>query len=78
MDKGKNKVEDNVKIVMKVSGISLIVNGVLSIGKVFAGVIANSGAMISDGVHSASDVFSTFVVMIGYKMSAKDSDENPQ
>lgn len=34
--------------------------------------------MISDGVHSASDVFSTIIVMIGYKMSAKASDENHQ
>ena len=34
--------------------------------------------MISDGVHSASDVFSTIIVMVGYKMSAKDSDENHQ
>ncbi|WMI82654.1 cation diffusion facilitator family transporter [Anaerotignum sp. MB30-C6] len=63
---------------MKVSVNSMIVNVILSIAKVFAGVVARSGAMISDGIHSASDVFSTFVVIIGYKMSAKESDENHQ
>lgn len=78
MEKGTNKVADNEKIVMKVSVNSMIVNVVLSIAKVFAGVVARSGAMISDGIHSASDVFSTFVVIIGYKMSAKESDENHQ
>ncbi|MDD4843965.1 MAG: cation diffusion facilitator family transporter [Anaerotignum sp.] len=63
---------------MKVSINSLIVNVVLSIGKVLSGVIAGSGAMISDGIHSASDVFSTLIVMIGYKLSAKESDEHHQ
>ncbi|WP_442871374.1 cation diffusion facilitator family transporter [Anaerotignum sp. MB30-C6] len=78
VEKGTNKVADNEKIVMKVSVNSMIVNVILSIAKVFAGVVARSGAMISDGIHSASDVFSTFVVIIGYKMSAKESDENHQ
>ena len=31
--------------------------------------------MISDAIHSASDVFSTIVVMIGIKMAAKESDK---
>ena len=70
--------KQNEKIVMRVSTNSMIVNIILSVFKVAAGFIAHSGAMISDGVHSASDVFSTIIVMIGYKMSAKDSDENHQ
>ncbi len=37
----------------------------LSVMKLFAGIIAHSNAMISDAIHSASDVFSTFIVMIG-------------
>lgn len=70
--------KQNEKIVMRVSTNSMIVNIILSVFKVAAGFIAHSGAMISDGVHSASDVFSTIIVMIGYKMSAKASDENHQ
>lgn len=70
--------KQNEKIVMRVSTNSMIVNIILSVFKVAAGFIANSGAMISDGVHSASDVFSTIIVMIGYKMSAKESDANHQ
>lgn len=41
-------------------------------------MIAHSGAMISDGIHSASDVFSTAVVVVGYKLAGKESDENHQ
>ena len=72
----EKKVSENEKIVMRVSTNSMIVNLVLSVFKVAAGFLAASGAMISDGIHSASDVFSTIIVMVGYKMSAKDSDDN--
>ncbi len=60
---------------MHVSLISIIVNITLSVFKLFAGIFAHSSAMVSDAVHSASDVFSTIVVIIGVKLSAKDSDE---
>jgi cation diffusion facilitator family transporter len=43
--------------------------------KLMAGIIANSSAMISDAVHSASDVFSTFIVIIGIRLAAKASDK---
>lgn len=63
---------------MKVSFVSIVVNVVLSVFKFAAGVIANSGAMISDAVHSLSDVLSTFVVIAGLKLSAKKNDaEHP-
>lgn len=64
------------KIAMRVSTVSMVVNIALSIFKFIAGVVANSGAMISDAVHSASDVFSTIVVMIGVKLSGKEADEH--
>ena len=66
------------KIAMKVSTVSIIINLALALFKLLAGVFANSGAIISDAVHSASDVFSTFIVMIGVKISGKKSDEEHQ
>lgn len=68
----------NEQIAMKVSRDSIIVNVILSLGKMIAGIWGNSTAMISDAVHSASDVFSTVVVMIGVKISGKESDANHQ
>ena len=74
---GRNFYADNYeKTAMKVSIVSVIWNLLLSAGKLFAGIFANSGAMISDAVHSASDVFSTIIVMIGVKISGKDSDND--
>lgn len=63
------------KVAMKVSNVSIIINLLLSAFKLFAGIFARSSAMISDAVHSASDVFSTFIVIIGVNIAAKKSDE---
>lgn len=67
---------DFEKTAMRVSFVSIVVNIVLSMFKFFAGVFAGSAAMISDAVHSASDVFSTIVVIIGIRISSKAEDKN--
>lgn len=67
---------DFEKTAMRVSFVSIVVNIILSAFKLFAGIFANSAAMVSDAVHSASDVFSTIVVIIGIKISSKESDKN--
>lgn len=68
--------EESQKLAMRVSKNSIIANAVLSAFKLIAGVIGHSSAMISDAVHSASDVFSTIIVMIGIKFSHKASDKD--
>ena len=68
----------NKKIAMRVSIISIFVNIALSVFKFIAGILANSGAMISDAVHSASDVLSTFVVIIGVNISGQKADHEHQ
>lgn len=70
-----NKIQREKDITMQVSMVSIFVNLLLSIFKLFAGIIAHSGAMISDAIHSASDVFSTFIVIIGFFVSNKKSDK---
>lgn len=63
------------KVAMKVSFVSIVANVILSLFKLFAGIAAHSGAMLSDAVHSASDVFSTIVVIIGIRISGRKSDK---
>ena len=65
----------NMDIAIKVSAISVIVNVILSVLKLFAGIFASSAAMISDAIHTMSDVLSTFVVMIGIVVSNKKADK---
>ena len=75
MEMSQQETETQKKVAMKVSRVSIIVNLLLSAGKLLAGIIANSGAMISDAIHSASDVFSTIIVMIGIHISSKHADK---
>mgnify|MGYP004458003755 FL=1 len=68
--------ENYEKQAMKVSMVSIVGNFILTALKLLAGIVAHSGAMISDAIHSASDVFSTFVVIVGIRISGKESDKD--
>ena len=63
------------KIANKVSFLTILANTGLSLLKLLAGILAHSSAMISDAIHSASDVFSTVVVIIGIRLAAKEPDK---
>ena len=75
MRKNNTNENDFQKVANRVSMITIIGNIALSVIKLLAGIIAHSNAMISDAVHSASDVFSTIVVIIGIKLASKKSDK---
>ena len=61
-----------------VTNVGIIGNAILTVFKLLAGIIAHSGAMISDAVHSASDIFSSVIVIIGVKIASRKSDsEHP-
>ncbi|MBN1044703.1 MULTISPECIES: cation diffusion facilitator family transporter [unclassified Clostridium] len=66
---------ERLKIGYRVSIVTIIGNVLLSIIKIGIGIIASSKAMIADGVHSLSDVFSTIGVIIGLKLSSKKADK---
>ena len=66
---------DFVEIADKVSAVTILGNLILFVFKLVAGIVAQSNAMISDAVHSASDVFSTIVVIIGVKLASKEADK---
>ena len=63
------------KVANKVSFVTIIGNIAVSVLKLLAGVFAHSSAMISDAIHSASDVFSTIIVVIGIKLASKEADK---
>lgn len=64
-----------INLAYKVSIISILVNILLFLFKIIAGKIGNSNAMISDAIHSLSDIISTIIVIVGIYFSRKDSDE---
>lgn len=74
---GTTQVEESefTRVANRVAFVTIFENVLLALGKLIAGLIGHSSAMISDAVHSASDVFSTIVVLIGVKLSSKESDK---
>lgn len=74
---GTTQVEESefTRVANRVAFVTIFENALLSLGKLIAGFVGHSSAMISDAVHSASDVFSTIVVLIGVKLSSKESDK---
>ncbi|MCL2225171.1 MAG: cation diffusion facilitator family transporter [Defluviitaleaceae bacterium] len=68
----------NEQIAMTVARNSIIVNIGLSGFKLFAGIFGNSAAMISDAVHSITDLVSTVIVIIGIKLANRKEDNDHQ
>ena len=68
-------MQNATRTALRVSYITMAINLGLSLVKLAAGLLAHSGAMIPDAVHSASDVFSTVIVIIGMRAAGKESDK---
>lgn len=62
------------QIANRVSISSIIGNVALSLFKLLAGIFGHSAALISDAIHSASDIVSTVIVIIGMHISSKEAD----
>ncbi|MDD3385716.1 MAG: cation diffusion facilitator family transporter [Bacteroidales bacterium] len=60
----------------RITWIGFFVNLLLSTGKLLAGIIGRSAAMIADGVHSISDFITDFVVIGFIRVADKESDED--
>ena len=72
----KQNQEEFQTAATRVSLISMITNVILTVLKLAAGLIAHSGAMISDAVHSASDILSGLIVLVGVRISSKAPDDS--
>lgn len=66
------------KIALKVSITTIVGNTILTIIKLLAGIFANSSAMISDAIHTMSDVLTTIIAMIGVSISNREDDDSHQ
>ncbi|HZX21070.1 MAG TPA: cation diffusion facilitator family transporter [Clostridia bacterium] len=71
MDKNASQTKDINKVLI----ITIIINILLLVVKVIAGLMVNSTALIADGLHSGSDVVTSVGVIIGVKVAQKPRDE---
>ncbi len=69
---------DSKKIIDRLSRVGIFGNVLLAAFKLLAGLFGRSGAMVSDAVHSLSDVFATLIAWIGVRLSGRKEDaEHP-
>jgi cation diffusion facilitator family transporter len=67
-----------VQVGRRVAIASMIVSGSLAVLKIVAGLMANSTAVVSDGVESAADVVASAIVLFGLSVASKPPDaEHP-
>jgi cation diffusion facilitator family transporter len=59
----------------RISIIGIIVNTILTAGKIFVGIVTGSALILAEGLHSLSDVFASIVGYAGIKISQKPSDK---
>lgn len=71
-----NDTSNAIKMINKVAIVTIIVNLLLAVGKFLAGILGHSTAMVSDAVHSSSDVFSTLIVLVGARIAVKIEDKD--
>lgn len=74
-DPGGLAVKEQNEIIKRLSQVGILGNVFLSAFKLFAGFFGKSGAMVSDAVHSLSDVFATLIAYIGVRLSRQPEDE---
>jgi len=63
------------KIIRRLSLVGIVGNIILVAFKLFAGIVGKSGAMVSDAVHSLSDVFATLIAALGVRISRRKPDK---
>ena len=64
------------KEAVKASYFSIAGNALLAIAKAITGIFGNSYALIADAIESTTDVFSSFLVLLGIRYANKPADEN--
>lgn len=70
----KDTKPDETAVIRKLSLVGIIGNVFLSAFKFIAGIMGNSSAMVSDAVHSLSDVFATFIAFLGVRFGRREAD----
>lgn len=66
---------ESAKAGRSVTLVGALVNAFLILFKFLAGTFGQSQALIADAVHSISDLFTDFVVLLGLRMGRKAPDE---
>lgn len=71
-----NVPASNLQSVARVALLGLVINAVLAIAKITAGLVGNSYVLIADGIESALDIAGSVVIWRGLKLAARPPDDD--
>lgn len=75
MSSRQNRTKDlKMNLEVREGFVSILVNSLVSVTKVFLFSVTGSVAVLADAVHSATDILTSFLVIIGAQMSRKKPD----
>ncbi|WP_339686773.1 cation diffusion facilitator family transporter [uncultured Nonlabens sp.] len=66
----------NLQTAIRTTYFSIVGNIALALIKGFAGFFGNSYALIADAIESTTDIFASFLVLLGFKYAKRPADEN--
>ncbi|MEN8162894.1 MAG: cation diffusion facilitator family transporter [Acidobacteriota bacterium] len=67
---------ESIRTVQRATIVGLIANIILAVGKVGAGIIGSSAAVVADGLHSFTDLVTDLVLLVGTRLWAQPPDED--
>ena len=72
----ESEAAERDKTVVRLSAVGIGGNILLAVFKFVAGILGNSMALVSDAVHSSSDVLATAVAYVGERIARREADES--
>jgi len=72
----KEDKQQRYEVIRKTTLVGALVNIILAIAQLLGGFLANSQALIADGLHTLSDLASDFIVLFAAKIASKGADED--
>ena len=77
MDRNSRSASD-YRVIRNVTVVGSVVDGLLALGKLTGGIVAQSQALIADGIHSVSDLATDLLVILAARHSSQEADsEHP-
>jgi len=69
------KRSENSKIILRIATVTIITNIVLMIAKMVLGLVFDSLSVVSDAIHTASDLFTSLLVVVAVFLSSPKRDK---
>lgn len=72
----QQQLDERRRIAERVTLIGSVIDTVLGVAKIIVGLLANSAALVADGIHSLSDLLTDFMVIAVLRLSHQAPDRN--